>query len=293
MKIGLVGLGRMGGAMARRLLSQGYELAVFHPNPQQTTAFAALGASIARDLAELCHGRELLISALPSDESLESVTLGPGGVIDSLAPAAMHMVTGTHGVPIMEKLVAAHERARQVLLSCPLLGRPERAAAGTLGLIAAGPAAAIARITPVLKSLTEHIFLAGDNPLSAVAIKIANNFVLGCAIEAMGEGMALVRRYGVDAELFREVLTQGLFNCTAYQVYGDVIAKQDWGRVGAAASVGLKDARLALQAGERARVPLPSGQVWHDHLASACERGEAALDWSVMAREQFRRSGLE
>jgi 3-hydroxyisobutyrate dehydrogenase-like beta-hydroxyacid dehydrogenase len=283
----------MGGGITHRLLSQGYDLKVFHPNRQRTQPFAALGATVASDIPDLCQGRELLISVLPSDESLESVALGVSGLTASLAPSAIHMVTGTHGVHVIEKLLPAHERARQVLVSCAMLGRPDRAEAGTLGLITAGLPAALARISPVLKSLGENIFFAGDSALSAVAIKIANNFVLGCAIEAMGEGMALVRRYGVDPELFREVLTQGLFNCTAYQVYGDVIAKQDWGRVGAAAAIGLKDARLALQAGEQVRVPLPSAHVWHDHLMSACARGEAALDWSVMAREQFRRSGLE
>ena len=104
---------------------------------------------------------------------------------------------------------------------------------------------------------------------------------------------ALVRKYGVDAEIFYRVLTEGLFNCVAYQAYGDVIAKEDWGRVGAPISIGLKDGGLAFEAAERASVPLPSWLIWRDHLLAAQERGEGALDWAVMAREQFRRSGLE
>ena len=63
--------------------------------------------------------------------------------------------------------------------------------------------------------------------------------------------------------------------------------------MGATASIGLKDARLALEAADRVQIPLPSANVWREHLQAACDRGEAALDWSVMAREQFRRSGLE
>jgi 3-hydroxyisobutyrate dehydrogenase-like beta-hydroxyacid dehydrogenase len=293
MKIGLIGLGRMGGGMARRLLTNGYDLKVFHRDPNHTESFAGLGASVATDIAELCEGRELLISMLPSDEDLEAVTLGPGGLTDSLIRGAIHMVSGTHGVRVIGKLVAAHELKGQILVSCTVLGRPDRAAAGALGLIPAGPAAALERITAVLKTLGEAIFRPGEDPLSGAAIKIANNFVLGCAIEAIGEGMALVRRYGVDPGLFQQVLTEGLFNCVAYQSYGDVIAKQDWGRVGATATIGLKDARLALEAAEKFQMRLPSGDVWHEHLLVACGRGEAALDWSVMAREQFRRSGLE
>jgi 3-hydroxyisobutyrate dehydrogenase-like beta-hydroxyacid dehydrogenase len=293
MKIGLIGLGRMGGGIARRLLSCGYDLKILQRDPQRTAEFAALGASVALHIPALCEGRELLISMLPTDDSLESVALGPSGLADSLPAGAIHMVSGTHGVRSIEKLLAAHRRQQQILISCSVLGRPDRAVAGTLGLIPAGPAAAIARLAPVLNSLGQAIFHAGEDPLSGVALKIANNFVLGCAIEAIGEGMSLVRRYGVDPELLQRVLTQGLFNCVAYQGYGDVIAKRDWQRVGATASIGLKDARLALEAADKFQIPLPSGNVWHDHLLAACGRGEAELDWSVMAREQFRRSGLE
>ena len=293
MKIGLIGLGRMGGGMARRLLTHGYDLGILRRDPHQSVVFEELGASVAANIGELCQGRDLVISMLPSDDSLEAVALRPGGLTECLAAGAIHMVSGTHGVGSVEKLMAAHHRQRQILVTCAVLGRPDRASAGTLALIPAGPAAAIATLRPVLNTLGQTIFDAGEDPLSGMALKIANNFVLGCAIEAIGEGMSLVRRYGVDPALFQAILTQGLFNCIAYQGYADVIAKQDWQRVGATASIGLKDARLALEAADKFQVPLPSAHVWQEHLLAACERGEAALDWSVMAREQFRRSGLE
>jgi 3-hydroxyisobutyrate dehydrogenase-like beta-hydroxyacid dehydrogenase len=230
---------------------------------------------------------------LPSDSVLETVACGAQGLAQSMQAGSIHMVCGTHGVRAIEAVAAAHARHGQTLVSCTVLGRPDRAAEGKLGLIAAGPAAAVDAIAPVLAVLGEKVFRSGVNPLSAVAIKIANNFVLGCAIEAMGEGMALARRYEVDPLLFHDVLSQGLFNCIAYQSYGDVIARQDWGRVGATATIGLKDAQLAFEAAEKVNVPLPSGNVWRDHLLTACGRGEGALDWAVMAREQFRNSGLE
>jgi 3-hydroxyisobutyrate dehydrogenase-like beta-hydroxyacid dehydrogenase len=293
MKIGMIGLGRMGSGMARRLLTNGFDLTVFDQEPRRGEPLASLGARLATDTADLCRGRDLVITMLPSDESLKAVALGPRGLTASLAVSAIHMVSGTHGVRTIEGLIPAHQLEGQILVSCTVLGRPDRAADGKLGLIPAGPAVAVAKLAPVLKCLGEAVFHAGENPLAAVAMKIANNFVLGCAIEAIGEGMALARRYGVDPALFHEVLTKGLFNCVAYQSYGDVIAKQDWQRVGATATIGLKDAELALEAAREVHVPLPSANVWHNHLLSACGRGEASLDWSVMAREQFRNSGLE
>src|SRR5580658_4038277 len=103
MKIGFIGLGRMGGAMARRLLASGCDLKVLHRDSAHTAPFAALGASVASDIADLCEGRELLISMLASDESLEDVTLSPGGLAGSLAKGALHMVSGTHSVRTIER----------------------------------------------------------------------------------------------------------------------------------------------------------------------------------------------
>ena len=293
MKIGLIGLGRMGGAMARRLMSQGFDLAVFDRDPLQTSPLASLGAKVAVDLKDLCEKSQVVITMLPSDEVLEAVSFGPGGLTSALAADSIHMVCGTHGVVAMSHVAEAHLSRGQSFFACTVLGRPDRALEGKLGLIAAGQPVALNRLAPVLRALGEKVFSAGEDPLSSVAAKIANNFVLGCAIEAMGEGMALVRSYGVDPELFQRILTEGLFDCVAYKTYGDVIAKQDWGRVGAAATIGLKDANLALEAAQRTHVPLPSGNVWRDHLLSAVGRGEGALDWAVMAKEQFRASGLE
>ena len=128
--------------------------------------------------------------------------------------------------------------------------------------------------------------------LRAAAIKIANNFVLGCAIEALGEGFSLTRKYGVDPDVFYSVLTEGLFNCWAYKTYGKFIADEQYLPAGQRAVNGLKDANLALAAGEAKGVPLPSGNVWRDRLVGAVAHGEGEHDWAVMAKDQARASGL-
>jgi 3-hydroxyisobutyrate dehydrogenase-like beta-hydroxyacid dehydrogenase len=136
-------------------------------------------------------------------------------------------------------------------------------------------------------------FIAGNSPDSATSIKVANNFVLGCAIEAMGEAYALVRKYGVDPDVFYKVMTEGLFSATAYKVYGKIIANQDYDTVGVTAEIGLKDANLALDAAQPVNVPLPSCNVWRDRLISAIAHGDGDKDWAVMARAQARASALD
>ncbi|MGI4880921.1 MAG: NAD(P)-dependent oxidoreductase [Janthinobacterium lividum] len=293
MKIGFVGLGRMGRGMSERLLDAGFDLAVYDAFTAATAPFAERGVNVAGDVASLASDRDVVITMLAEDAIAELVATGPAGLIVGLAPGGIHMICGTHGVPLIERLTEAHHAAGQVLVTCTVLGRPDRAAEGKLGLITGGPNDCIERLMPIFSALGETVFRAGELAVSSTVAKIANNFVLGCAIEAIGEGMALARRYGVDPHLFQDILTSGLFDCVAYRAYGAVIADEAWDRVGATATIGLKDAQLAIEAAERVSVPLPSGNVWRDHLVSACARGEQGLDWSVMAREQFRASALE
>lgn len=293
MKIGFLGLGRMGSGMALRLLGAGHKLAVFDLSAAQMARLAEAGAELTTGIPQLAATCDVVISMLPDDEVLRKIALGPEGLATHLRKGAIHMVSGTHGVGVMAEVAAGHAAAGQVLVACHVLGRPDLAATGKLGLVPGGPKAAIETLRPLFAAIGERVIEAGENPLSATAIKIANNFVLGCAIEAMGEGMALVRKYDVDSVVFHQVLVGGLFNSTAYQAYGDLIAKQDWGRIGATATIGLKDANLALDAAQAVKVPLPSGEIWKSRLEAAIARGEANLDWSVMAREQFRVSGLE
>ena len=293
MKIGVAGLGRMGSIMAGRLCAAGHDLTVYDPYLTQTQSLTDQGAVFTHTLAELCSGRELVISMLATDAALEDIVTGEGGLLQHLPQGAIHMVSGTHSVPLIERLTEAHAAAGQILLAGNVLGRPDRAMTGDLGFITGGPRSAVDKVQPVLAVLGSSFVHAGESPAGAVVAKLGNSFVLGCAIEAMGEGVALVRKYGVDAEIFYRVLTEGLFNCVAYKAYGDVIAKEDWGRVGAPTSIGLKDGGMAFEAADKASVPLPMWHIWRDHLLAAQAHGEADLDWAVMAREQFRRSGLE
>jgi 3-hydroxyisobutyrate dehydrogenase-like beta-hydroxyacid dehydrogenase len=199
---------------------------------------------------------------------------------------------GTHDVEHIRTLAAAHARAGQFLLAAPVLGRPEAVTAGRLGVIVGGDPGAIERCLPVLEALGRRLFRAGIDPASASAMKVANNFLLACAIEAMGEAFSLVQKSGVDRAVFHEMLTDGLFACPAYTTYAKIIAEQAWDTVGFTVVLALKDIDLALAAGTAAGVPMPSAGVCRERLLGAITHGDAQRDWSAMALEQARASGL-
>ena len=293
MKVGFIGLGRMGQAIAGRVLGGGHELTVYNRTPEKAAELGAAGATVAASMEEVCRDSEVVITMLAHDAALDEVARADGGILQSLPKGAIHMAMGTHGVDIARALAAAHEEAGQIFVAAPVLGRPDVAAEGQIGIVPGGPADAVAKCAPLFDVIGRRTFDAGTDPASAASIKVANNFVLGCAMEAMGEAFALVRKYGVDPAVFYDVMTDGLFAAPAYKVYGDIIAKEDYDRVGITATLGLKDANLALAAGEAAGVPLPSGNVWRDRLVGAIAHGDGERDWAVMALEQARASGLE
>ncbi|MGH8206879.1 MAG: NAD(P)-dependent oxidoreductase [Steroidobacteraceae bacterium] len=292
MKIGFVGLGRMGQAMSARLLAGGHEVMVYNRTAAKLAPLVALGARPAATLAEAARFSGLVVSMLADDVALQSVTRDSGGLLDSLPAGGTHVVMGTHSVQTVRALYDAHAGAGQSLVSAPVLGRPDAVTAGRLGVMVAGEADAVSRCRPVLEALGRRVFDAGRDPGSAAAMKLANNMLLACAIEAMGEAFALVQKCGTDAGTFYEVLTDGLFASPAYNIYGKLIADKGWDQVGFTVEIALKDLRLALAAGEGAAVPLPSVNVCRDRLLGAIAHGDAQRDWVTMALDQARASGL-
>ncbi len=293
MKVGFIGLGRMGQGMAGRILAAGHDLLVCDPVPGQTTTLEDGGAIAAESPAAVTSDRDVVISMLPSDAALAAILNDASGLIKNMPGSCIHMAMGTHGVPAINHANDAHKAAGQTFIACPVLGRPDLAAEGLIKLVPGGPRNAVDKVRPLFDILGQQVIDAGDDPQAATAVKVANNFVLGCAIETMGEALALVEKLGVDPSLFLDVMVQGLFSAPAYEVYGKMIVDEAWDTIGATAVIGLKDADLALEAAEAADMPLPSTHIWREHLQKAIEQGEGSLDWAVMAREQARRSGLD
>jgi 3-hydroxyisobutyrate dehydrogenase-like beta-hydroxyacid dehydrogenase len=291
MKVGFIGTGRMGSAMVARLLAAKHDIGVYNRSPEKLKPLADAGARIVGSVADAARYGDVTYTMLADDAALESVMFEQG-LLAALPKGGIHLCAGTHGIPVIRKLKQAHAGKGHVLVAAPMMGRPELVSSGTAGVFASGPSDALAKCKPLFEAIARRTFEGGDDPEAATAMKIANNFVLGCAIEAMGEGFALTRKYGVPTSVFYDVMTDGLFNCSAYKVYGKIMVDESYSKVGQMAALGLKDANLALEAGNLASVPLPSGNVWRDRLIGAAAHGDADKDWAVMALEQARASGL-
>jgi len=292
MKVGFIGLGNMGAAMAANLINAGHEVTVFNRTPARAHALVEQGAVAAAQVADTCRG-EAVITMLADDDALTGVALGPGGVVGSLSPGAIHLSMSTISVGLSERLTAAHAGAGQRYVAAPVFGRPEAAAAAALFIVAAGAVDALTVCQPLFDAVGQRTFTVDSRPHAANLIKLSGNFLLATVIEALGEAVALVDKGGIDRCQYVDLLTSTLFNAPAYKTYGSLIAERKFSPAGFAAPLGLKDIRLTLLAAEQLQVPLPLASLLRDRLLSLLAQGGGALDWSAIADLAGRDAGLK
>jgi 3-hydroxyisobutyrate dehydrogenase-like beta-hydroxyacid dehydrogenase len=292
MKIGFIGLGRMGGGMARRLLGAGHELTVYNRTPEKAKPLSMKGAKVASKVSEACDG-EAVITMLSDDEALESVVYGDGGILQSLRKGAVHISMSTISVALSEKLTVEHERAGQRFVSATVLGRPDAATAGSLFIITAGEQDVAAMCAPLFEAMGQKTFHIGGEPRAANLVKLSGNFLLASVIEALGEAMALIGKGGIDRHRYFEVLTSTLFTGPVFTNYGALVAERKFEPAGFAAKLGEKDIRLALAAAENLRAPMPLASLLHDRFLTLLARGGEDLDWSAIGGLAASDAGLE
>ena len=291
MKIGFIGLGNMGSAMAAKLLEAGHEVTAYNRSQDKVAALVEQGARPATTVGEACQG-DLVISMLANDEAVEAVTFGGDGILASLGSGATHVSSSTISVELSERLTAAHAEAGQGFVAAPVFGRPEAASAAKLFVIAAGEPSVLQKISPVFDVIGQRTFVLSEEPKAATLVKLSGNFLIASIMETLGEAMALVGKAGVDRQEYIELLTSSLFGSTIYKTYGPIVAREEFEPAGFAATLGLKDIRLVLAAGEALQVPMPVASLLRDRFLTLLANGGADLDWSAISRLPSRDSGM-
>jgi len=283
MKIGFIGLGRMGSGMAACLLKAGHEVIVFNRTAAKASALKEKGAIVAASVADACRG-EAIVTMLSNDEAADEVVFGEEGILAALAPKALHVSASTISVAMSERLAAAHAKANQYFVAAPVFGRPEAAAAGQLFVLAGGESSAIDAATPILEAVGQRVFRISKTPATANLVKLSGNFLIASVIESLGEAIALVGKGGVDAKQYIEIMTSSIFNSPVYKTYGGLIAGGEFEPAGFAAPLGQKDIRLTLAAADTLGVPLPIANLLRDRFLTLQAHGGKDLDWSAIGQ---------
>jgi 3-hydroxyisobutyrate dehydrogenase-like beta-hydroxyacid dehydrogenase len=291
MRIGFIGLGQMGSAMAANLLGAGHEVTVYNRTRSRLAPLVAQGAHAADTVADACRG-EAVVTMLADDEALEQAALSDEGIVRHLPAGAVHVSSSTISVALSERLTEAHAQAGQRFVAAPVLGRPEAAAAARLFVMAAGAADALEAVQPIFAAISQRTFTVSAEPKAANLVKLTCNFMIASVIESLGEAMALARKGGVDRQQLLEILTSTLWSAPVYATYGSLIAQEKFVPAGFAAPLGQKDIRLVLAAAETLRVPLPLASLLRDRFLTLLANDGEELDWSAIGGLAARDAGV-
>ena len=281
MKVGFIGLGRMGSAMATNLIKAGHEVTVFNRSPEKRQALVKLGAREAARISDACRG-EAVITMLSDDNAASSVVLGKGGIVENLDRGIIHVSMSSISVALSKELAHAHAVAGQRFVAAPVFGRPEAAAAAKLFIVAGGDRDTIKACQSLLDAMGQKTTVISEEPHAANLVKLSGNFLTASAIEALGEAIALIGKAGIDRGAYVELLTSTIFPAPAYKIYGNLIAASKFEPAAFAAPLGYKDVRLAQAAADDLRVPMPLAGLLHERFLRLIARGGESLDWSAI-----------
>ena len=292
MKIGFVGLGKMGAGMAQNLLRAGHELTVYNRTRDKAESLRGAGASIAESPAEASRGAEAVFTMLPDDHAVDAVTFSDDGILAGLSEGATHISSSTISIAASRRLQDEHEKHGKRFISATVFGRPQAAEAKQLIVMAAGDQAVLERLKPLLDAIGRRTFLIGSEPWQANLFKVLGNFMIATVLETCSEAFAGVRKAGFDHHQFLEIMNE-LFGSPVYKNYGQAIADEKFEPAGFALKLGLKDVRLAIEAASEFGAPLPIASVIRDRFVSAVAHNQEAQDWASIARVSARSAGLE
>lgn len=278
--IGFIGLGKMGGAMADNLLKAGFTLQVYNRTPEKASALVAQGARLVHQPGDAVESGGIVVTMLANDRALEDIVDGDRGFVERLGPDGVHLSMSTISPRLARRLAEQHRRSGGEYVAAPVFGRPEAAAARKLWICVSGSPMAKQRVRPILDSIGQGTFDFGEEPAAAHVVKLAGNFLLASAIEALAEALVLGEKNGIDRSRLADMLGSTLFACPAYQTYGRTIAQQRFRPAGFTVELGLKDIDLVLQTGADSTTPLPLASLLHDRFLAAIAKGRGELDWS-------------
>jgi 3-hydroxyisobutyrate dehydrogenase-like beta-hydroxyacid dehydrogenase len=278
MKIGFLGLGKMGVPMVRRLLGAGHSVMIWNRSRDRAEELAAEGAQVALTAAEAVHGQDAVLSSLKDDASHEEVFFGSGAVLDALEKAQLHVSLSTLSVALSRRFTEEHARRGQRFVGAPVFGRPNVAADGRLWIATAGAEADVNAARPALEPLSRGLTVVGAEPWQAHALKLGGNFMIASMIQTMSEAFVFAESQGIDPRVFFATVNAALFQSAFYEAYAKVMF-QPLTQPGATIQLGAKDTRLFREAGGAAGFDSGLAAYLAAELQRAIEAGLGETDW--------------
>jgi 3-hydroxyisobutyrate dehydrogenase len=289
--LGWVGTGRMGFALATRLLEAGCDLAVYNRTRAKAEPLAELGATVVDAPVELA-GRDIVFTMVAGPEDFKAVVLGEGGLLSSSEAAPPVIVDSSTVSPDASAEVRAETEVRDVaLLAAPVSGNPSVVDAGKLTVVVSGPEDAWEAARPYLELFGAGATYVGDGD-SARLVKICHNLMLGVVAQSLAEITVLAEKGGVSRAAFLEFLNNSVMGSMFTRYKTPAIVNLDFAPTFTPALL-YKDFRLGFEAAERHGVPMPVAAAAQQAVQTLMGFGYEETDFMALLELEARGSALE
>jgi 3-hydroxyisobutyrate dehydrogenase-like beta-hydroxyacid dehydrogenase len=289
-KVGFVGLGVMGGGVTRRLLQAGHEVSGYNRSRDKAAPLVELGLDLKETPREVAEAADVVFSMVTNAAALEAVTEGPDGILAGLAPGKVY-VDMTTGTPEASRALA--ERVAELgaqMLDAPVSGSVSTLEEGRLSIMVGGDEDAFAVAEPILEDVGRKVIHIGSNG-QALLMKIAINLSLHVQMVAFCEGLLLAEKDGIDKEVAVEAFMESVVASPMLKYRGPFVLEmpdEPWFNV----NMMQKDMLLALEAGRRLDVPMPTTAVSNELLTAARGMGLVEQDFAVVYEVLAQMAGL-
>jgi 3-hydroxyisobutyrate dehydrogenase len=287
--IGWIGLGRMGEAMAARLVKAGHEISVWNRTASKADPLAKIGAEVVTDKAAMGHCATVFTMVSTTDD-LKEILFGAGGVLSGKARPErvvdMSSISDSGSAEIRKQLTAAGVG----YLSAPVSGNAKVAKAGKLLVVASGPKVEYDKVQPLLAALGRSAMYVGEGELSRIW-KIAHNTMFGVIIQSLCEITLLAEKAGIPRHVFLESINQSVLGSMYTKYKSPALVNLDFTTTFTPKLL-LKDMELGLAAGRSLGVPLPTASVTRDSVLALSHQYPGDIDFSVLLLELARAAGM-
>ena len=282
-RAGIIGLGAMGGGMAKSLLHAGFAVCGYDVNPQAVERLVQAGGTAASTPASAAANADVLVLMVLNSEQADQALFGENGAAPSLASGALVMLCSTVSPAYVRSLAQRLASHNLLLLDAPVSGGTARAAQGALSIMASGSPAAFEIADPILAALSENLYRMGDEPGQGATMKLVNQALAGVHIAAAAEAIAFGTKAGIDPNRIYEVINSSAGASWMFQNRVPHILADDF-TPHSAVEIWLKDLDLVVDTGKEMRLPMPLAAVAHQLFIMAAASGYGRLDDSAVVK---------
>ena len=288
--IGWIGTGRMGYAMAKRLVEAGFDVAVYNRTRSKAEPLAELGATIVDKPADLAD-RDIVFTMVSGPDDLLHVVAGEDGVLSTPNTPRMLIDCSSVSEEASNEVRSLFSQRDATMLSAPVSGNAKVVTAGRLTLVASGPEAAFEFAREYLETLGEGVTYVGEGELARM-VKICHNVLLGVVTQSLAEILVLAEKGGVSRHALLEFINNSVMGSTFSRYKTPALVNLDWTPTFTPVLL-RKDMDLGLSAAERLGVPMQVAQATRERVQKSIDAGHTDCDFGILLEEQAKASGLE